>query len=102
MTNEIEKKLKLLVHFEINNKTDIKILNSTYLKFENQEFFKNGKPKGKPFETVEYYFWDNAKDFNEFMKMHKNIPQTLSRIQLVIDYGLRYDKNFLLKNLNKI
>lgn len=98
----IEKTLKILVHFDINNKTDVKILNSTYLIFSNQEFYKNGKPKGKAFDSVAYYFWDNPLDYENFMKIHKDTPKSLSRVELVIDDGLKYDKKFLLQNLNQI
>ena len=76
----IERELKRLVHFDINNKTDIKIIKSCYLAYENQEYFKNGKPKGASWSREVYYFFDNAKNYE----------------------GLKYDKDFLIKNLNKI
>lgn len=98
---EIEKELKLLVHFDLNNKTNLKILNAIYLKYSYQNFYKNGKPKGKPYDILDYYFFDNAKDYDDFMLKHRNTPKALSNIVLVVDEGLRYDKNFLLENLNK-
>ena len=98
----IEKELKGLVHFDINNKTEVKVLNSIFLKFSNQDFYKNGNPKGKPFITNVYYFFDNERDYLKFMKIHSNCAQSISHVNLVIDEGLRYDKNFLLNNLNKI
>lgn len=96
-----EKQLKLLVHFDINNKTNLKILNAIYLKYYCQDFNKNGKPKGKPYDILDYYFFDNAKDYDDFMLKHQNTPKALSPIVLVVDEGLRYNKNFLLDNLNK-
>jgi hypothetical protein len=44
------------------------------------EYFKNGKPKGASWSREVYYFFDNAKNYE----------------------GLKYDKDFLIKNLNKI
>jgi len=96
-----ETKLKRLVHFDINNKTDVSVLNSCYLLFENQDYFKNGKPKGDSWDDQDYYFFDNKEDYENFMNVHEYLPESLSHITLVIDEGLKYDRDFLIKNLNK-
>ena len=93
--------LKTLVHFDMSNKTNVKISNSICLVFENQSFYKNGKPKGKGWESQEYYFFDNPENYETFMAEHKNTPKTLSRVNLVVVDGSKYDTQFLLKNLNK-
>jgi hypothetical protein len=98
----IERELKRLVYFDINNKTDIKIINSCYLVYENQEYFKNGKPKGASWSSKVYYFFDNAKNYDIFMNKYELLPKSMTNITMVVDEGLKYDKDFLIKNLNKI
>ena len=98
----IERELKKLVHFDINNKTDIKITNSCCLVYENQEYFKNGKPKGASWSSEVNYFFDNAKNYDIFMNKYELLPKSTRNIKMVVDEGLKYDKDFLIKNLNKI
>jgi len=97
-----ESKLKKIVKFEISNRTNVKVLKCCYLVSENQEYFKNGKPKGSSYEEKKYYFFVTPLQYTNFIEKNKHLPVFTSYAKMIIDEGRKYDKAFLLKNLNKI
>jgi len=97
------KTLKQIQFFDIDNQTSVEVTQSLDLVFSCQNYYKNGKPKGKPFlEFVPYYF-DNAESYNTFMLKHSDIPQTKQKIMIfTIRDGCDHDSDYLIKNMNKI
>ena len=96
-----KRKLIKIVHFDINNKTDVEITHSLFLQYEEQQFFKNGNKKGKPYSIEEYYFFSNGMNCYEFVEKYPELKQFKSYVKLIIEDGTRYDKQFLLRNLDK-
>ena len=95
-----KKILKKIVHFDINNRTSVKVESSIYSLYENQDFYKNGKPKGKTYNSYDYYFFDNDESYCSFMKKHLLTPKAASYITLDVEDSLRYDSSFLLSRMN--
>jgi hypothetical protein len=95
--------IKKAVILEINNETEIKINQSYYLISETQNYYKNGKLKGQPIENFEYYFFNDDLKHQNFLDylQKNNIKIYKGFIEMLVKDGLKYDSNFLTKNLNK-
>jgi len=93
--------IKNLIEIDIRNETKIDVLKCYSLKIEQQDFYKNGKPKGKILSDYEYYFFNNETDLNNFLKKYESLPFHKSIMGLICTDGSRYNTNFIKNNLNK-
>ncbi len=90
-----------IVKFPIRNETNIKIIGSYYIEKETQNYFKNGKKKGKAENDYDYYFFDNKESEESFLARNQDLKQFSSFVNLIVKDFSRYNSNFVNKHLNR-
>tara|TARA_R110002072_G_scaffold259945_2_gene418508 strand:+ start:1282 stop:1590 length:309 start_codon:yes stop_codon:yes gene_type:complete len=98
------KTLKKIELFKIENRTSVKVVRSLNMVYQCQNFYKNGKVKGKVSQENEPYFFNNEDDYRTLLNNYPSTPiaeQTLIVLCVSDDKWATNNSKYLLNNMNK-